>query len=84
MIFVTKGRFMTPEQISERIKTNLKDSRVEIADLTGTRDHYQATIASDVFKGKLMIDQHRLIYKLFEKEIASGELHALTLKTYSL
>ena len=33
--------------------------------------------------GKLMIEQHRLVMGIFQAEIDSGEVHALTLKTYS-
>jgi stress-induced morphogen len=38
---------------------------------------------SSAFSGKMMIEQHRLVYELLKPEIDSGEVHALTLKTYS-
>ena len=33
--------------------------------------------------GKMMIEQHRMVLGLVQREIDSGEVHALTLKTYT-
>jgi stress-induced morphogen len=74
---------MTLDQIKQRIENLGPETWVNIQDLTGTKDHWQATIVSPAFEGKLMIEQHRMIYQLFQKEIDSGELHALSLKTYT-
>lgn len=74
---------MTPHDIQSKIEKAFTETKAEVIDLTGTRDHYQASIVSPAFSGKLMIEQHRMIYHLFQKEIDSGELHALTLKTYT-
>jgi stress-induced morphogen len=74
---------MTLDQIKQRIENLGPETWVNVQDLTGTKDHWQATIVSPAFEGKLMIEQHRMIYQLFQKEIDSGELHALSLKTYT-
>jgi stress-induced morphogen len=74
---------MTPSQLKARIETLAPDTRVEVVDLTGTQDHYQALVVSPAFAGKLMIEQHRLVYRVLQAEIDSGEVHALTLKTYA-
>ncbi len=74
---------MTPDQLKARIETLAPGTRAEVVDLTGTMDHYQALVVSSAFEGKMMIDQHRLVYGLFEKEIESNEVHALTLKTFT-
>lgn len=52
-------------------------------DLTGTQDHYQAVIVSPAFEGRLMIEQHRMVMALVQVEIDSGEVHALTLRTFT-
>ena len=52
-------------------------------DLTGTQDHYQVVVVSPAFEGKMMIEQHRLVMGTVQKEIDSGEVHALTMKTFS-
>lgn len=74
---------MTLDQIKQRIETLGPGTWVNIQDLTGTKDHWQATVVSPAFEGKMMIEQHRMIYQIFQKEIDSGELHALSLKTYT-
>lgn len=74
---------MTPEQVKTRIQGLSPGTEVEIIDLTGTQDHYQAIIISPAFEGKMMIDQHRMVMGILQAEIDSGEVHALTMKTFS-
>ena len=74
---------MTPVQLKAKIETLAPGTQAEVVDLTGTMDHYQATIISPVFAGKMMIEQHRMILSLLKAEVDSGEVHALTMKTYS-
>ena len=74
---------MTPEQLKERLEKLAPQTTVQIIDLTGTQDHYQAVIVSPAFAGKKMIDQHRMVFGLVQAEVDSGELHALTLKTFT-
>lgn len=77
---------MTPDQLKDRlsqISPTAPETLVEVMDLTGTMDHYQAVIVSPAFEGKLMIEQHRMVLGLVQKEIDSGELHALTMKTFT-
>lgn len=75
--------FMSPDQLKSRLESLAPQTRAEIVDLTGTQDHYQAVVVSSAFSGKLMIDQHRMVMGLVQTEIDSGEVHALTLKTYT-
>jgi acid stress-induced BolA-like protein IbaG/YrbA len=74
---------MTPIQLKARIETLAPGTQAEVTDLTGTMDHYQAVIVSTAFAGKLMIEQHRLVYGLFKSEMDSNEVHALTIKTFT-
>jgi stress-induced morphogen len=74
---------MTPDQIKARIETLAAGTKAEVVDLTGTQDHYQAVITSPAFEGRMMIEQHRMVYKLFQSEVDSGEVHALTIKTFT-
>ncbi len=74
---------MTPEQLKARIETLHAHTRVEVTDLTGTHDHYQVTVVSPAFEGKLMIEQHQMIMKLLKAEIDSDEVHALSMKTFT-
>ncbi len=74
---------MTPEILKQRLQALSTGTRAEITDLTGTQDHYQALVVSPAFEGKMMIDQHRMVMAMVQAEIDSGEVHALTLKTYT-
>ena len=74
---------MTPTQLKQKIETLAPQTQAEITDLTGTQDHYQAVIISPVFEGKKMMEQHRLVLDLLQPDVDSGEVHALTLKTYT-
>ena len=74
---------MTPSELKKKIETLAPGTQAEVIDLTGTQDHYQAIIVSPVFGGKMMIDQHRMVFQLLQAEVDSGEVHALSLKTYT-
>jgi acid stress-induced BolA-like protein IbaG/YrbA len=74
---------MTPDQLKARIETLAPGTQAQVTDLTGTMDHYQALIVSPAFEGKMMMEQHRMVYGLFSSEIQSNEVHALTIKTFT-
>lgn len=74
---------MTPEQLKSRLESLAPGTRAEVMDLTGTHDHYQAIVISPVFAGKMMIEQHRMVYSTVQDEVDSGEVHALTLRTFT-
>ena len=74
---------MTPDQLKARIETLAPATEAQVMDLTGTQDHYQVVVVSPAFEGKMMIEQHRLVMGTVQKEIDSGEVHALTMKTFS-
>ena len=74
---------MTPEQLKTRIQELGPGTEVQVLDLTGTMDHYQAIIVSPRFEGKLMVEQHRMVMGLLQAEIDSGEVHALTMRTFT-
>lgn len=73
---------MTLDEIKARIEENIETSHVHVRDLGGG-DHIQAIVVSAKFQGLPMIKAHRLVLDLFKSEIASNEVHALTLKTYT-
>jgi stress-induced morphogen len=68
--------------IAERIRVALPDARVELTDLTGTEDHWQATVISSAFHGKSLIERHRMVMAALAAEM-KGPIHALTLDVKS-
>jgi stress-induced morphogen len=71
-----------PDEVKRLLATAFPDADVELVDLTGTKDHYQARIVSEAFAGKSLIQQHQLVYGALGDAMA-GPIHALALKTYS-
>ena len=69
---------MKPDDITARIRVRLPDARVELRDLTGTEDHWHATVISAAFTGKSLIERHRLVMAALA-EAMKGPIHALTL-----
>ncbi|HEV8200188.1 MAG TPA: BolA family protein [Candidatus Polarisedimenticolia bacterium] len=69
---------MEPNEIARRIEKAFPGAT---ADVKGADNHYSARIVSDRFEGKSRIEQHRMIYDLFQEEMASQDIHALALKT---
>lgn len=72
---------MTPEQLKNRLEQAYPDGRVEVVDLTGTHDHYQVVVESKSFQGLSRIESHKHVMQVFDAELKSGEVHALTIKT---
>ncbi|MDB4952885.1 MAG: BolA family protein [Myxococcales bacterium] len=69
---------MKPEAIAAKIRAALPDAQIELKDLTGTEDHWQATIVSAGFTGKSLMQRHRLVMSALVDEM-KGPIHALTL-----
>lgn len=70
-----------PEALKQRLQEAFPDAvKLELEDLTGTKDHYKAVIVSAQFMGKTRIEQHQLVYKALGALMA-GPVHALALET---
>jgi stress-induced morphogen len=67
-------------ELQRRIEAALPGAEVSVEDLTGGGDHFRAEVVSDRFAGLSRIQQHRLIYEVFDEEIG-GPIHALSIKT---
>jgi len=73
---------MSPEDIRQKIAAGIPDAQVEVIDLTGTQDHFQALVISESFQGKTMVEQHQMVYKSLGDAMREA-IHALALKTYT-
>lgn len=69
------------ELIRKRIADALPGAEVEVKDLTGTGDHFEARVVSPSFAGLSMVQQHQAVYAPLQDLLKSGQLHALALKT---
>jgi stress-induced morphogen len=72
---------MKPTEIKARLQAYYKDGKVDVTDLTGTEDHYSVYIESSLFEGLNRIQQHKQVMSVFDAELKTGEVHALTIRT---
>ncbi|GAB4110996.1 MAG: BolA family transcriptional regulator [Sandaracinaceae bacterium] len=70
-----------PSEIESRIRAALPDAElVQVVDLTGGKDHFQATVVSRRFGSMTRIEQHQAVYRALG-DLMSGPVHALALRT---
>jgi stress-induced morphogen len=70
----------SPEVIRALLLEHFPGSRVDVTDLTGTQDHFQALVVARQFDGKSRIDQHKMVYAALG-DLMRGPIHALALTT---
>ncbi len=68
---------MTESEIKNKIEAGLACQSVEV---TGDGYHFEARVVSDAFEGKRPVARQQLVYATVQSDIASGELHALSIK----
>ncbi|MCA9613988.1 MAG: BolA/IbaG family iron-sulfur metabolism protein, partial [Myxococcales bacterium] len=52
-----------PHLVEERLRAGLPEiSHLELKDMTGTKDHYEAVIVAACFEGKSRVDQQRMVF----------------------
>lgn len=72
---------MQINEIEKRLRAHFPEGKFEINDLSGTGSKIEIQITSHLFTGLSRIQQHQKVMAIFDSELKSGELHALTLKT---
>jgi stress-induced morphogen len=70
------------ERVRELIAQAFPGAEIEVTDLTGTKDHYQARVVSADFAGRSLVEQHQMVYRALG-EAMHGPIHALALKTFT-
>jgi acid stress-induced BolA-like protein IbaG/YrbA len=71
---------MTAEQLQALISAGLP---CEHCQLEGDGRHWYATIVSTSFEGKRLIQRHQQVYATLGGRMATDEVHALSMKTYT-
>ena len=77
---------MKIEEMKQRLIEAYPDASVgtdiQVFDLTGTSDHWEVAVKSSAFAGLSRIEQHQHVMKAFAPELKTGEVHALSIKTF--
>ena len=69
---------MDAETIRKLIETGLPESRADVRGEDGV--HFEATVVSEAFRGKLPLARHRMVYATLG-DLMGGAIHALQLTT---
>ncbi len=73
---------VTLEYLKRKIENGLPGAKVQVLDPRNDGTHLKAVVVYTGFKGKTLIEQHRMVYQALEEEL-KGALHALSLETRS-
>ena len=71
---------MDKDKIKEIIENTLQGSSAEV---DGSEGKFTANIVYEGFKDLNTIKRHKLVYNSLDSYIKSGELHAISLKTFA-
>jgi acid stress-induced BolA-like protein IbaG/YrbA len=69
---------VNPDIIRQLIEQGLPGARADVRGDDGV--HFEATVISEAFAGKLPLARHRMVYATLGERMG-GEIHALALKT---
>ena len=71
---------MTADQLKDLIAAGLPCQHL---DVEGDGRHWFATIVSAEFEGKRPIARHQRVYAALGRRLATDEVHALSMKTFT-
>ena len=71
---------MTADQLQSLIAAGLACDHIE---LEGDGRHWFATIVSAQFEGQRLLGRQRLVYATLGNRMATDEVHALSMKTFT-
>ncbi|MDH5369312.1 MAG: BolA family transcriptional regulator [Gammaproteobacteria bacterium] len=71
---------MNPEDVQKMIEAGLPDCEVKV---TGDGSHFEAIVIGEVFDGLSQVKKQQKVYATLGDKITSGEVHALTIKTFT-
>ncbi|AHE97941.1 BolA family protein [Thioalkalivibrio paradoxus] len=69
---------MQSSEVAELIRSRLPEA--EKVEVTGGEGKFEAVVVSPVFDGMSAVKKHQTVYATVRDEIASGAVHALTIR----
>ncbi len=70
---------MQASDIEQMIQAGLPGAQVEVKGEDGV--HFEAVVIAEDFRGKPMLEQHRMVYATLGDNVENASIHALALKT---
>jgi len=71
---------ISSDALTSYIRRAMPDAVVSVTDRTGTMDHFSIRVVSNHFKGKNLLDRHRMVYQALDEPMKDGRIHALEIK----
>ncbi|GGC00525.1 hypothetical protein GCM10011352_28340 [Marinobacterium zhoushanense] len=71
---------MLTSDVEAIVQSALPDAQI---DVSGEECSFTLAIISDTFEGQNLMQRQKGILTLFEQQLKSGQLHALTIKAYT-
>lgn len=71
---------LTVEAVQAMIQKAFPGGKVAVSDMTGTSDHFEVEVESELFEGKSRLDQHKMIHAAVGDHLGAA-IHALKIKT---
>ncbi len=68
------------DKLEDLLKHAFPKSQVTVTDTVGDADHYEVKVCSSQFKGKSLMEQHKMVHMALGSLLA-GQLHAISIKT---
>lgn len=69
------------DDIKQLIEGGLPEAQADVKGDDGA--HFEAAVICPAFEGKTMVQQHQMVYATLGERMHSGEIHALSLRTYT-
>ena len=72
---------MNADDVKSILKQQLIDCDIKV-EVDGS--HVNIIVIGDIFEGKRSVQRQQLVYAVLQEHIASGVIHAVNMKTYSV
>lgn len=74
---------MTHIEMETIIKSKFPTAELAVVDVTGSGSNFEVRMNNSAFDEKLSrIEKHKSIMSLFDQQLKSGEVHALSIKLF--
>ena len=72
---------MQPSEVEQLIKNGIPDAKILV---DGEGCNFSVVVVSDKFKEKSLVKKQQLVLSTVKDKIASGELHAMSVKGFTV
>lgn len=74
---------LATQEVELKIREALPEAFVQVRDLKGTGDHFDAHVVSERFAEMTRIARHQAVMAPLKEWFDSGTLHAMAIKTFT-